>query len=414
MSAPAAWTLTGAVVISAPAAAGAVTAAPGAAVTIGASGSLTTSGDFNDDGASLTVSGGSLSVGGNWNEKLSQAGLLTAAAVTVAGDYVQGGGFADTFVHSTLNVKGALRLAGTYAYVTFVDSVAAVNGGIVEQAYSSSVLVDGGTVTAGSISAANAAIYATYQVTAGQLLVSGDDSVAAGDDFYAGGAGRIAIAGTTALGSVYAQAYQNGAIQLAHVASPADGCDTFSVSGSASIEIGAAGGARAGSFTLDTGVSITEGASIAAPHVVLAAGSVLRTGAGQRETINAVYDAASRGYRGDISGSGTLEVDPGGRMDIRDAVAASVGIRLIGTGDTVELFNPAGCSGVEIGGFAAGDAVAFAGAWSLLGFAENAAGTAGTLTLASGAARVGLEFAGAFAAGSFHVATGATTEITHA
>ena len=61
----------------------------------------------------------------------------------------------------------------------------------------------------------------------------------------------------------------------------------------------------------------------------------------------------------------------------------------------------------------AGDMVALSGAWSLLGFSENAAHTLGTLTLSDGTHDVGLGFSGDFTAGSFAVTTSGTTLVGH-
>jgi hypothetical protein len=68
----------------------------------------------------------------------------------------------------------------------------------------------------------------------------------------------------------------------------------------------------------------------------------------------------------------------------------------------------------KISRFAGGDTVDFVGAWSLLSFSENASHTMATLTLADGATHHAFTFRGAYAASDFHIATGATTTITHA
>ena len=376
----------------------------GATVTIDQAASVTTSGDFNDYGASLTVSGGSLSVGGNWNEGLSSAGAFTNAAVSVTGNYVQKGNFVDTFTNSTLNVKGALALTNNFAYVTFNTSTVTVNGGIAEQGNYSGVIVNGGTVTIASISAANAAIYGVYQVTAGLFKVNGNDSVSAGDDFYAGGTGKILVAGVTTLGSFYLQAYEAGSIQLASVSSPVDGSDTITVSGSASIEFGATGGAQAGSFTLDAGVSITEGASITAPHIVLAAGSTLKAGNGETLNLATTYSAQLRAYAGDIAGAGALQIGAGARLNIHDQIVAgsTVSVGFAGTGGVLALDSYTLGSGVfapTISGFGSTDHIVYNGALSAVAFSS------GVLTLSNNGTYVGtLKLAGDYSGSAFSVA----------
>ena len=362
---------TGTTSIASPTAADSATAGAGATVTVGAGGSLTTVGDLTLNGAMLTLNGAPLAVG------------------------------------------GALSLTGNYDYGIFNGATVTL-GSIWEAGNYLSVSVAGGHVTTGKIGA-QSWCYATYQVSgAGSFEVLGDEAVKGGDNIYVMGTGKFTVDGTAALGADFIQASGSGAVWFKHVSGPADGVDTVSVSGSASVEFGPTGGAQAGSLTLDAGVTITEGASITAQHIVLGSGSVLRTGAGGHEVLNTAY-VSGKGYVGDITGPGTLEVDAGGRLDVNStSVGADVTFDLLGGGDTLYLKNPLGYGGGSIKDFTAGDAVAFAGAWSMLGVAENAAGTVGTLTLESGANHVALAFAGAFSASDFHVASGATTTVTHA
>lgn len=54
-----------------------------------------------------------------------------------------------------------------------------------------------------------------------------------------------------------------------------------------------------------------------------------------------------------------------------------------------------------------------AGAWSLLTFSENAAGTLGTLTLKSGTNNLSLELAGNYSSSDFAIHSGANTIVSH-
>ena len=77
---------------------------------------------------------------------------------------------------------------------------------------------------------------------------------------------------------------------------------------------------------------------------------------------------------------------------------------------TLDLGSPQGFWG-EISGFVKGDSVALHGPWTFSGFAE--VGGIGELKLAQGATTHEFDFVGPFTAGSFHIASGATTTITH-
>ena len=81
-------------------------------------------------------------------------------------------------------------------------------------------------------------------------------------------------------------------------------------------------------------------------------------------------------------------------------------------GGTLDLADPKDFWG-EISNFAAGDAVDLLGNWTLSGFSENAGGTLGTLTLASGTTKHAFDFVGDFTQGSFNIVSGATTVVTH-
>jgi len=83
-----------------------------------------------------------------------------------------------------------------------------------------------------------------------------------------------------------------------------------------------------------------------------------------------------------------------------------------GGNGTLDLIDPLGFAG-KILGFAATDSVDLSGDWIFSHFSENAGGTLGTLTLASGANDLSLHFLGDYTPSDFHIASGATTTITH-
>ena len=109
-----------------------------------------------------------------------------------------------------------------------------------------------------------------------------------------------------------------------------------------------------------------------------------------------------------ISGSSTLGFDS--KVESKTTLGGQ-NIGFTG-GGTLDLADPKDFWG-EISNFAAGDAVDLLGNWTLSGFSENAGGTLGTLTLASGTTKHAFDFVGDFTQGSFNIVSGATTVVTH-
>ena len=101
-----------------------------------------------------------------------------------------------------------------------------------------------------------------------------------------------------------------------------------------------------------------------------------------------------------VSGPSMLEFDSN--------VAAGQSIAFTGSGGTLfvgalQSFSAA-ISGFDIGGAGGtSDAIQLLGAWTETGFAENGAGTLGTLTLFNGTVHEALKFAGDYTSASFHV-----------
>ncbi len=118
-------------------------------------------------------------------------------------------------------------------------------------------------------------------------------------------------------------------------------------------------------------------------------------------------------FEGAVTGSGTDTIGAGSTLEFDSTMSSGQTIAFSGTGGTLDLGNPLGYQGAYIADFAATDNVDLAGAWSLLSFKENAAGTLGTLTLTNGTNQVALDFAGSFTQSSFTINSGATTIIGH-
>lgn len=100
-------------------------------------------------------------------------------------------------------------------------------------------------------------------------------------------------------------------------------------------------------------------------------------------------------------------------LEFDSTVAATQTVDFLGGGaSAVDLIDPNGFSG-KIADFASPDTVQLSGSWILSSFSENAAGTLGTLTLASGASRHAFDFVGDYTASDFKIASGAITTIGH-
>ncbi len=118
--------------------------------------------------------------------------------------------------------------------------------------------------------------------------------------------------------------------------------------------------------------------------------------------------------QGAVTGTGTDTIQNASTLEFDSTLAAGQTVNFSPTFGTLDLIDPLGYGGSQIGDFVKGDNVDLNGAWSLLSFGENAGHTLGTLTLAQGANHVALEFAGNFTQSSFSINTGATTIIAHA
>ncbi len=125
---------------------------------------------------------------------------------------------------------------------------------------------------------------------------------------------------------------------------------------------------------------------------------------------SALDQAAGTGSH-QISGASTLEFDA--------TVPAGQSVYFTGGGGELALNDPAGFAG-SIGGFdtaggGSNDTIEVAGPWVFAGFAENAAGTQGTLGFANGTSHFGLTLLGDYAAADFvhRAGPGGSTLITY-
>ena len=142
-----------------------------------------------------------------------------------------------------------------------------------------------------------------------------------------------------------------------------------------------------------------SGASVIAPNIANAQSILVSSG-----TLD---------FQGAVGGSGTSTISGASTLEFDLTIAAAQTINFSGSGGTLDLTNPLGYAGSNIGGFAAGDTVDLAGSWSLMGFSENLGHTLGTLTVTNGTNNLSLEFLGNFATSSFNILSGGNTVIGH-
>jgi hypothetical protein len=122
--------------------------------------------------------------------------------------------------------------------------------------------------------------------------------------------------------------------------------------------------------------------------------------------------AGTLDLQGAITGKGNDEVSGASTLEFDSAVVATQTVGFLGGPSAVDLIDPNAFFG-KIADFASSNTVQLSGDWVFSSFSENAAGTLGTLTLASGASRHAFDFIGNYTASDFKITSGATTTIGH-
>jgi hypothetical protein len=116
--------------------------------------------------------------------------------------------------------------------------------------------------------------------------------------------------------------------------------------------------------------------------------------------------------QGAVSGNGTDTISGASTLEFDSTVGGGQTAGFTGGGGTLDLIDPAGFT-AKISGFALTDSVDLKGDWIFSNFSETGNGKMGVLTLSSGSNQLSLNFLGDYMARDFHVASGATTVITH-
>ena len=227
----------------------------------------------------------------------------------------------------TLTVDGSLLISSDYSQFTLNAGAVTVEG--FELGVFGSE--DNFTINAGTLTTASLLAYYhnTFTVfTGGTLSVAGDVNNTNVDDYYHIVGGTFAVQGTFTSSDSAIQAEGGGQVQLAGLAIASDLETTNGVTliadESSSIEIGTAGGAAAGSITVDSGVTTTVSGSFNALNII------------NNGTID-VLAGGTLTLDGTITNDGTLEASCGGTLDIKSTVANVFGTLLAASGGLLDI-----------------------------------------------------------------------------
>ena len=353
--------------------------------------------------AALTINGATSLAGIFTTGTLTSNNALTVNtgdALTVTGDAA---------INSTLTLDGALSAGSltTGSHTQFNIAGGMLTTGSLTTGYQSQFSIVGGMLTIGSLTTAAASSLnlnsgATFSVT-GNVTDTSSQYFINDSTFTAGGTF------TSSNDEVFAQNVSK--VQLAELA----GSGIYlSVDGSSSVEVGTAGGAAAGSITIDSGVTTTVSGgnnSFTAPSIVDDGTVIIAAG-------------SSFAYNSSLSGTGQIEIGSGASLSIGSyngraaaAVANAPTISFEGTGDTLSLqassFDASQAFTPTLVGFNANDVIDYQGTVTSAVYDSTGANT-GTLTLYDNSAVVGsLNLAGNYSGDTFYAAavSSGTTQI---
>ena len=368
-----------------------------------------------------------LTVGGDWTlggtssfdgaTISSGASLDDVGALTLTGTSALGGSKIiisgnDTFtMDGTTALSGKVLGAGTLAFTggnaTLNNGASLSVAGWTISGSGTSVTLDENLSYAGAFSEGAGV---TFVLSGGHLLLNGADTFAGGT---VDGSNVLDTKGTTTLSGLTI----GGTVEWEN-----EGTVTQS-GGSATI--GDAGGDTAfldnrsgGIYDITDDSGIGLGSSTASN--IQNAGLLEKTsGTGTSAIAPAVTNtgtievtAGTLDLQGAVTGKGSDEVSGASTLEFDFAVAATQTVNFLGGPSAVDLIDPNAFLG-RIADFASSNTVHLSGDWVFSGFSENAAGTLGTLTLASGASRHAFDFVGDYTASDFKITSGSTTTIGH-
>jgi hypothetical protein len=377
--------------------------------------------NFDNFDALTVQTGGNWTLGGTSSfggaTISSGASLDDTGALTLSGTSALEGSKIIVSSDDTLTMNGATALNGNVlgaGTLAIVGGSATVNNGASLSVAGWTVPGSGTTVTldenlsyAGSFSEGAGV---TFVLSGGHLLLNGADTFAGGT---VDGSNVLDTKGTTTLSGLTI----GGTVEWEN-----EGTVTQS-GGSATI--GDAGGDTSFLDNMSRGIyDITDDSGIglgsSTASNIQNAGLLEKTsGTGTSAIAPAVTNtgtievtAGTLDLQGAVTGKGSDEVSGASTLEFDSAVAATQTVDFLGGPSAVDLIDPNAFLG-RIADFASPDTVQLSGAWAFSSFSENAAGTLGTLTLASSASQHAFNFVGDYTAGDFKIASGATTTIGH-
>jgi hypothetical protein len=204
--------------------------------------------------------------GNNYINAANAAGAGNSAALTLANVDLKGQfstnavSIVGSNVSATVDEGASLEDSGDLINTGYnTGDTLMVNGGELQVAgnvvenYGDSETLNGGTITVGAIKETAGLNYASnsYTVTGGTYEVLGSISRGSSgsyDSFAVSGSGQLKVDGSVDLGGDSFSTSGTGSIELASASGMAGGSDSFSVQGQSSIEIGTAGTAGAGNW----------------------------------------------------------------------------------------------------------------------------------------------------------------------
>ena len=365
--------------------------------------------------SSGTIAAGALTLTG------ASIALTLAESLTYAKTFTEGAGSTVSIsTGDTLTLKGTTSLSGKVigaGTLTLGGGSATIGAGASLTAASLKVSGSGNSVTLGE----NLTYAGTFSASSGTTLnLGGDILTLTGTNSFAGtttgGSGQVNAKGTTTLSGL-----------------TVGGTTVFDLFGSlsesgGSATVGDAVGnvaklvvAATGTWNILDDSAIKHGSSTASAITV--AGLLEKTGGTGTKLISPKVTnngriAISSGtfdFKGAVTGTGTDTISGSSILEFDAGVSTSTtigaqDIGFSGSGGTLDLTKPKSFYG-EISGFAAGDAIDLLGSWAFSGISDVSGTT--TLTLISGKTKHAFTFAGDYAQGDFHIASGATTVVTH-
>ena len=365
--------------------------------------------------------------------ELNGGGTSTAGTFTVAsGATLDFGGGTFTLSGGSFGGDGAFEVSSGVT-LDFVGGASTLSGGSIEGA--GTLLLAGGSaaiVSGAKISVSDWSISGSGTgVTLGEALTyakafsegAGATVILSGGNLTLTGSARLA--GGTVNGSHSLMTKGTTTVSGVTIGGTVVWDNTKTVTQIGAVTIGDAIGDRAELDNASTGIydiaddsGIARGSSTASS--VKNAGLFEKTGGKGTSAItprinNTGAIAVTSGtldLEGAVTGAGTDTVLGDSTLEFGSTVSGNQTIDFAGGRSVVDLIDPHGFSG-QIENFASPNAVDLSGNWVFSAFSENSGGTLGTLTLASGATHLSLNFIGDYTKGDFAITSGTTTVIAH-